>query len=47
MIELDRESPIEAGGELLGRCRRVELGLAPPVTLVALDGARGTPRGLR
>lgn len=38
-IELDIESPIEAGGELLGRRRRVELGLAAPVTLVALDGA--------
>lgn len=38
-IELDAESPVEAGGELLGRCRRVELGLAPPVTLVALDGS--------
>ncbi|HEX7835877.1 MAG TPA: hypothetical protein VF469_00360 [Kofleriaceae bacterium] len=37
-IELDTESPIEAGGELLGRRRRVDLGLAPPVTLVALDG---------
>lgn len=36
-IELDAESPIEAGGELLGRCRHVELGLAAPVTLVALD----------
>jgi len=35
-IELDTESPIEAGGELLGRSRRVELGLAAPVTLVAL-----------
>jgi diacylglycerol kinase family enzyme len=35
-IELDAEAPIEAGGELLGRCRRVELGLAPPVTVVAL-----------
>jgi hypothetical protein len=35
-IELDVESPIEAGGELLGRRRRVELGLAAPVTLVAL-----------
>jgi diacylglycerol kinase family enzyme len=35
-IELDAESPIEAGGELLGRRRRVELGLAAPVTLVAL-----------
>jgi diacylglycerol kinase family enzyme len=38
-IELDAESPVEAGGELLDRRRRVELGLAPPVTLVALDGA--------
>jgi diacylglycerol kinase family enzyme len=36
-IELDVESPIEAGGELLGRRRRVELGLAAPVTLVALE----------
>jgi len=38
-IELDAESPIEAGGELLGRCRRVELRLAAPVTLVALGPA--------
>jgi diacylglycerol kinase family enzyme len=37
-IELDRASPIEAGGELLGHHRRVELALAPPVTLVALAG---------
>ena len=37
-VELDEESPIEAGGELLARRRRVEIGLAPPVTLVALDG---------
>lgn len=36
-IELDTEAPIEAGGELLGRHRHVELGLAAPVTLVALD----------
>jgi diacylglycerol kinase family enzyme len=35
-IELDAEWPVEAGGELLARRRRVELGLAPPVTLVAL-----------
>jgi diacylglycerol kinase family enzyme len=35
-IELDTEAPIEAGGELLGRHRHVELGLAAPVTLVAL-----------
>jgi len=38
-IELDVESPIEAGGELLGRHRHLELALAPPVTLVALDNA--------
>jgi diacylglycerol kinase family enzyme len=37
-IELDAESPIEAGGELLDRRRRVELALAPPVTLVSLAG---------
>lgn len=36
VIDLDRESPIEAGGELLGRRRRVELSLAPAVTLVEL-----------
>jgi len=35
-IELDAESPVEAGGELLDRRRRVEIALAPPVTLVAL-----------
>lgn len=35
-IDLDRESPLEAGGELLGRRRRVELSLAAPVTLVDL-----------
>lgn len=39
-IELDAESPVEAGGELLARCRRVELGLAAPVMLVALDRDR-------
>lgn len=36
-IELDTEAPIEAGGELLGRRRHVELGLGAPVTLVALE----------
>jgi len=36
-IELDTEAPIEAGGELLGHHRHVELGLAAPVTLVALE----------
>jgi len=34
-IELDAESAIEAGGELLGRRRKVSLALAPPVTMVA------------
>jgi diacylglycerol kinase family enzyme len=36
-IDLDTEAPVEAGGELLGRRRHVELGLAAPVTLVALE----------
>lgn len=36
-IELDTEASIEAGGELLGHHRHVELGLAAPVTLVALE----------
>lgn len=35
-IELDEETAIEAGGELLGRRSKLELGLAPPVTLVSL-----------
>ena len=35
-IELDREAAIEAGGELLGRHARVELGLAAPVSLAML-----------
>lgn len=35
-IELDRDTAVEAGGELLGRHRRVELALAPPITLVSL-----------
>lgn len=35
-IELDREAAVEAGGELLGRHRHVELALAPPITLVSL-----------
>lgn len=38
-IELDAETPIEAGGELLGHRRHVELGLAAPVTIVGLDQA--------
>jgi diacylglycerol kinase family enzyme len=35
-IELDRESPIEAGGELLGRRTRVELALGTPVEILSL-----------
>jgi diacylglycerol kinase family enzyme len=35
-IELDTETAIEAGGELLGRRKRVELALTTPVTLVSL-----------
>lgn len=35
-IELDEESAIEAGGELLGRRRNVELSIGAPVTLVSL-----------
>jgi diacylglycerol kinase family enzyme len=35
-IELDEESAIEAGGELLGRRRKVELSIGAPVTLVSL-----------
>jgi diacylglycerol kinase family enzyme len=35
-IELDTEVSVEAGGELLGRRARIELAIAPPVTLVAL-----------
>ncbi len=35
-IELDRETAVEAGGELLGRRTRIELGLTDPVTLVSL-----------
>lgn len=36
-IELDREAAVEAGGELLGRRRQVELAIGKPVMLVALD----------
>jgi diacylglycerol kinase family enzyme len=35
-IELDEESAIEAGGELLGRRKTVELAIGAPVTLVSL-----------
>lgn len=38
-IELDTDVPIEAGGELFERRRHVEISLAAPVTLVALDPA--------
>jgi diacylglycerol kinase family enzyme len=40
-IELDREVAIEAGGELLGRRRTLELAIAPPVTLVSLASENG------
>lgn len=40
VIELDQDVAIEAGGELLGRRRRVELALATPVTLVSLANRR-------
>ena len=36
VIELDRESPIEAGGELLGRRTRLELSLGTPIEILAL-----------
>lgn len=35
-IELDAEAAVEAGGELLGRRRRIDLAIGAPVTLVAL-----------
>jgi diacylglycerol kinase family enzyme len=35
-IDLDVETAIEAGGELLGKRRRIELAIGAPVTLVAL-----------
>jgi diacylglycerol kinase family enzyme len=35
-IELDRESVVEAGGELLGRRRHVVLALGAPVTMIAV-----------
>jgi len=34
-IELDMEAAVEAGGELLGRRRHIELALSAPVTMVA------------
>ena len=36
-IDIDRETAIEAGGELLGRHARVDVGLATPVTLARLS----------
>ena len=36
-IELDRETAVEAGGELLGRRARVELALGAPVTMIAME----------
>lgn len=36
-IELDQETAIEAGGELLGRRDRVELAMSAPITMVALE----------
>ena len=35
-IELDRETAVEAGGELLGRHRTIDLAITPPITLVSL-----------
>ncbi len=35
-LELDRETAVEAGGELLGRRTRIELSVTAPVTLVSL-----------
>ena len=38
-IELDQETAIEAGGELLGRRNHVELALSAPITMVALENS--------
>jgi hypothetical protein len=38
-IALDRETAIEAGGELLGRRNHVELSIAAPITLLALENS--------
>ena len=35
-IELDHDTAIEAGGELLGRRRYVEVALGKPITMLAL-----------
>lgn len=46
-IELDAECAVEAGGELLGRRRVLDLAIASPVTMVALDGASAIPEPQR
>lgn len=38
-VELDRETAIEAGGELLGRRNHVQLAMSAPVTVVALENS--------
>ena len=38
-IALDRETAIEAGGELLGRRNHVELAIAHPITMLALENS--------
>jgi diacylglycerol kinase family enzyme len=38
-IALDRETAIEAGGELLGRRNHVELSMGAPITVLALDNS--------
>ncbi len=38
-IAFDRETAIEAGGELLGRERRIELALGEPITLARLNSS--------
>lgn len=38
-IDLDQETAVEAGGELLGRRNHVELSLAPPITMLALENS--------
>lgn len=38
-VALDRETAVEAGGELLGRRNHVELSISPPITMLALDNS--------
>ena len=38
-IELDQDTAIEAGGELLGRRNHVELAMCAPITMVALENS--------